>query len=168
MSTAKYSNAQIWFHLPLPISIVFFVVVFIYVLLNNPSKWPLLWIHVHVHCQICERGYEVMIAILSCIWCFPLNSILGSKHGFIYNLSPLKRSCGKGVHWFDFHLQTSPTKVQRVLAFNAPARQQIQHFQNTKTPVFLKNFTIKQDESDWIFNQQSNASVAPNSDITFN
>lgn len=131
MSTAKYSNAQIWFHLPLPISVVFFVVVvFIYVLLNNPSKWPLLWIHVHVHCQICERGYEVMIAILSCIWCFPLNSILGSKHGFIYNLSPLKRSCGKGVNWFDFHLQTSPTKVQRVLAFNAPARQQIQHFQN--------------------------------------
>lgn len=65
-------------------------------------------------------------------------------------------------------MQTSPTKVQRVLAFNAPAHQQIQHFQNTKTPVFLKNLIIKQDESDWIFNQQSNISVAPNSDITFN
>lgn len=65
-------------------------------------------------------------------------------------------------------MQTSPTKVQRVLAFNAPAHQQIQHFQNTKTPVFLKNLIIKQDESDWIFNQQSNVSVAPNSDITFN
>ncbi|XP_068712523.1 uncharacterized protein [Montipora foliosa] len=92
----------------------------------------------------------------------------GNKHGFIHNLSPLKRSRGKGVHWFDFHLQTSPTKVQRVLAFNAPAHQQMQHFQDTKTPVFLKNLIIKQDESDWIFNQQSSVSVAPNSDITFN
>ena len=27
---------------------------------------------------------------------------------------------------------------------------------------------MKQDESDWIFNQQSNVSVAPNSHITFN
>lgn len=63
-------------------------------------------------------------------------------------------------------MQTSPTKVQTILAFNAPAHQQIQHFQNTKTPVFLKNLIIKQ--SDWIFNQQSNVSVAPNSDITFN
>lgn len=108
-----------------------------------------------------------MIAILFCNWCFSFNSIIGSKHGFIHNLSPLKRSRGKGVHWFDFHLQTSPTKVQRVLAFNAPAHQQIQHFQNTKTPVFLKNLIIKEDENDWIFNQQSNVSVAPNSDITF-
>lgn len=54
-----------------------------------------------------------------------------------------------------------------MLAFNAPAHQQIQHFQNTKTPVFLKNLIIKEDENDWIFNQQSNVSVAPNSDITF-
>ena len=93
--------------------------------------------------------------------------IIGSKHGFIQNLRPLKRSRRKGVHWFDFHLQTSSTKVQRMLASNAPAYQQIQHFQNTNTPVFLKNFIIKQDKSDWIFNQQSNVSVAPNSDITF-
>ena len=54
-----------------------------------------------------------------------------------------------------------------MLAFNAPAHQQIQHFPNTKTPVFLKNLIIKEDENDWIFNQQSNVSVAPNSDITF-
>lgn len=108
-----------------------------------------------------------MITILFCHWCFTFNSIIGSKHGFIHNLHPLKRSRGKGVQWFDFRLQTSPTKAQRVIVSNAPALQQIQHFQTTKTPVFLKNLTIKQDESDWIFNQQSNMSVAPNSDITF-
>ena len=50
---------------------------------------------------------------LVCNWCFPFNSTIGSKHGFIYNLSPPKRSRGKGVHWFDFHLETSPTKLQR-------------------------------------------------------
>lgn len=43
----------------------------------------------------------------------------------------------------------------------------MQHFQETKTPVFLKNVIIKEDGSDWIFNQQSNVSVAPNSNITF-
>ena len=55
-----------------------------------------------------------------------------------------------------------------MLAFNAPAHQQIQHFQDTKNPVFLKNLNMEQDESDWIFNQHSNVSVAPNSDITSN
>ena len=33
--------------------------------------------------------------------------------------------------------------------------------------MVFKNLIIKQDESDWIFNQQSTMSVAPNSDITF-
>ena len=63
----------------------FFVFVFIYVLLNNRSKWSLLWVSVHIHCQICERGYEVMIAILFYNCCFPFKSIIGSTHGFIHN-----------------------------------------------------------------------------------
>ena len=83
---------------------------------------------------------------LVCDWYFPFNSIICSKHGFILNLSPQERSWRKGVHWFDFHLQTSPTQLQRVLAFNAPAHQQIQNFQDTKTPVLLKNLVIKQDK----------------------
>ena len=41
-----------------------------------------------------------------------------------------------------------------MLASYAPAHKQIQHFQNTKTPVFVKNLIVKQDESDWIFNQK--------------
>ena len=98
---------------------------------------------------------------------FLLLPILGNKHGFIQNISPLKRSRNKNVDWFDFQLQISPTKVKRVVGFNAPAYKQMQHFQETKTPVFLKNVIIKEDGSDWIFNQQSNVSVAPNSNITF-
>ena len=42
---------------------------------------------------------------------------LESLRGFVHNLSPvLKRS--KRPNWFEFHLQTSPSKVQRVVGFN--------------------------------------------------
>ena len=40
---------------------------------------------------------------------------LESLRGFIHNLSPVKRS--KKTDWFEFHLQTSPSKVQRVVGF---------------------------------------------------
>ena len=38
----------------------------------------------------------------------------------------------------------------------------------TQRPQCFLNLIIKQDENDYIFNQQSSVSVAPNGDITFN
>ena len=59
--------------------------------------------------------------------------------------------------WFDFHLQVSPTKVQRVVGFDKTKHHpKIKHFQETKSPLLLKNLLIPDDEdNDWLFNQQS-------------
>ena len=59
-----------------------------------------------------------------------------------------------------------PSKVQRVVGFKVKTHGQIKHLEESKTPVLLKNVVVKKD-GDWIFNQQSSVSVAPNSDICF-
>ena len=70
--------------------------------------------------------------------------------------------------WFDFHLQVSPTKVERVVGFDKTKHPKIKHFQEAKSPVLLKNLLIPDDEdNDWLFNQQSYVSQCANADVPF-
>ena len=94
--------------------------------------------------------------------------LLENKHGYVHNISPVKRSTKSKNEWFDFHLQVSPTKVQRVVGFDQTKHQRIKHFQETKSPVLLKNLLIPENEdNDWLFNQQSYVFPCANSDVKF-
>lgn len=90
---------------------------------------------------------------------------LESLCGFIHNLSPVKRS--KRTDWFDFHLQTSPSKVQRVVGFNIPSHSTFSGHNKSKTPVLLSNTKKNDSNKDIIFNQQSIVRSAPAFDIDF-
>ena len=79
---------------------------------------------------------------------------------------PVKTAARSRHDWFDFHLQVSQTKVQRVVGFDKTKHPKIKHFQETKSPVLLKNLLIPDDEdNDWLFNQQS--SQCANADVPF-
>ena len=52
--------------------------------------------------------------------------------------------------------------------FDKTEQPKIKHFQETKSPVLLKNLLIPDDESnDWLFNQQSYVSQCANADVPF-
>ncbi|CAH3168510.1 unnamed protein product [Porites lobata] len=91
-----------------------------------------------------------------------------NKYGYIQKISPVKTAARSRHDWFDFHLQVSPTKVQRVVGFDKTKHPKIKHFQETKSPVLLKNLLIPDDEdNDWLFNQQSYVSQCANADVPF-
>ena len=93
---------------------------------------------------------------------------LVNKYGYIQKISPVKTAATSRHDWFDFHLQVSPTKVQRVVGFDKTKHPKIKHFQETKSPVLLKNLLIPDDEdNDWLFNQQSYVSQCANADVPF-
>lgn len=92
---------------------------------------------------------------------------LEKKHGYIHNLSPIKTAKKTKHQCHDFQFQTAPHKVRRVVGFNTSIHPRIQLYQDSKTPVLLKDVIIKEDESDWLFNQQSTAYPCANSDISF-
>ena len=88
------------------------------------------------------------------------------NHGFVHNLSPIKRSKSKS-QWYDFTLQTSPTKVRRVVGFNIPSHSSLMEYQESKNPIVLKNTQESKEGTDIIFNQQSTVRYAPAFDIDF-
>ncbi|CAH3176128.1 unnamed protein product, partial [Porites lobata] len=92
-----------------------------------------------------------------------------NKYGYIQNISPVKTAARSRHDWFDFHLQVSPTKVQRVVGFDKTKHHpKIKDFQETKSPVLLKNLLIPDDEDNgWLFNQQSYVSQCANADVPF-
>ena len=58
--------------------------------------------------------------------------------------------------------------MQRVVGFDKTKHPKIKHFQETKSPVLLKNLLIPDDEdNDWLFNQQSYVSQCANADVPF-
>ena len=58
--------------------------------------------------------------------------------------------------------------MQRVVGFDKTKHSKIKHFQETKSPVLLKNLLIPDDEdNDWLFNQQSYVSQCANADVPF-
>ena len=90
---------------------------------------------------------------------------LDSLCGFIHNLSPVKQS--RKTDWFEFHLQTSPSKVQRVVGFNIPSHSTFSEHNKSKNPVLLSNTKKNESNKDVIFNQQSIVRSAPAFDIDF-
>ena len=99
---------------------------------------------------------------------FLLFLLLENKHGYVHNVSPLKRSTKSKNEWFDFNLQVSPAKVRRIVGFDQTKHQRIEHFQETKSPILLKNLVIPENEdNDWLFTQQSYVSPCANSDVQF-
>ena len=90
---------------------------------------------------------------------------LDNYRRFIQNLSPIKRSRNKN-QWFDFDLQTSPSKSRRVVEFNIASHSILQEHEASKTPVTLQH-TKENDNNQIIFNQQSMVRVAPTFDINF-
>ena len=66
-----------------------------------------------------------------------------NTRGFVHNLSPVKRSRNQN-QWFEFNLQTSPTKVKRVAGFNIASHCQLQEHEESKTAVVLKTHKRKQ------------------------
>ena len=90
---------------------------------------------------------------------------LDNRRRFIQNLSPIKRSRNKN-QWFDFDLQTSPSKSRRVVEFNIASHSILQEHEASKTPVTLQH-TKENDNNQIIFNQQSMVRVAPTFDINF-
>lgn len=89
-----------------------------------------------------------------------------NDHGFIHNLSPIKKSLKSKHQWYEFQLQTSPTKVKRLVGFNLYVHDSLKHFEETKSPVQLKNIIVK-DDNECIFNQQSAVHKAGLSDVSF-
>ena len=56
--------------------------------------------------------------------------------------------------------------MQRVVGFDKTKHPKIKHFQETKSPVLLKNLLIPDDEdNDWLFNKQSYVSQCANADV---
>ena len=93
--------------------------------------------------------------------------VLEKKHGYIHNVSPVKTSKRTHHQWYDFQLQTNANEVRRVVSFNTSYHSNLQHYEQSKTPVLLKNVIVNKDESDWLFNQQSTAYPCSNSDVVF-
>ena len=92
----------------------------------------------------------------------------GSQVGYIHNLTNIKRS--KNNHqWYEFEFQTSPSKVRRVVGFSVPHHAELQRFEESKSPIFLRNVIENKDpeEDDIVFNQQSVVQAAANCDVDF-
>lgn len=104
----------------------------------------------------------INISYLTSIFIF---SFLESHRGYIHNLSPIKRSRNQN-QWFDFDLQTSPSKLRRVVGFNTANHSTLQEHEESKTAVTLKN-TKENNNNQIIFNQQSIVRVTPTFDIDF-
>ena len=85
-----------------------------------------------------------------------------------YISQPLINTAKKTKHqWYNFQLQTAPSKVRSISRFNTSIHPHIKLYQDSKTPLLLKDVIVKEDESDCLFNQQSTAYSRTNSDISF-
>lgn len=102
---------------------------------------------------------------ISCLTSVFISSFLDNHRGYIQNLSPIKRSRNQN-QWYDFDLQTSPSKLRRVVGFNIANHSMLQEHEASKTAVTLKN-TKQNSNNDIIFNQQSTVRVTPTFDIDF-
>ena len=94
-----------------------------------------------------------------------ISPFLDNHRGYIQNLSPIKRSRNQN-QWFDFDLQTSPSKLRRVVGFNIASHSTLQEHEASKTAVTLQNMK-ENDNNQIIFNQQSMVRVAPTFDFVF-
>ena len=82
-----------------------------------------------------------------------------------HNLSPVK--CSKKTDWFEFHLQTSPSKVQQVVGLNISSHSTFSEHNKSKIPLLLSNTKKNDSDKDIIFKQQSVVRSATAFDINF-
>ena len=91
-------------------------------------------------------------------------SIADSDVGYVHSLSPIKKA-RSGKLYYNFDLQTSPTKFTRVVGFDKNSHAQALHYQVTKSPAKIVNINEKEDT---IFvNQTSSIVQASSSDVNF-
>ena len=89
-------------------------------------------------------------------------SIADSNVGYVHLLSLIKK-VRSGKLYYDFVLQTSPTKFTRAAGFDKNLHAQALHFQVTKSPAKIVNINEKEDT---IFvNQASSIVQASSSDF---
>lgn len=79
-------------------------------------------------------------------------------------MSPIKTS-KKKHEYYNFKLQTSPSKFKECVAFNTRLHQEIQHYETTGTPAKLLNVNEKPDTL--FVNEISTIVKVPSSDVTF-
>ena len=91
-------------------------------------------------------------------------SIADSNVGYVHSLSLIKKA-RSGKLYYNFDLQTSPTKFTRVVGFDKNSHAQALHYQVTKSPAKIVNINEKEDT---IFvNQTSSIVQASSSDVNF-
>ena len=114
-------------------------------------------LHLEVHCKVQYVLYYQLIFIFS---------FFSDIHrGFVHDVSLVKRS-GSDNQWCEFNLQTSLSKIRRVVGFNIRCHPTLQEHEKSKTPVLLKN-TQANSENHILFNQQSSVRIAPTFNIDF-
>ena len=91
-------------------------------------------------------------------------SISDSNVGYVHSLLPIKKA-RSGKLYYNFDLQTSPTKFTRVVGFDKNSHAQALHFQVTKSPAKIVN--IDEKEGTIFVNQTSSIVEASSSDVNF-
>lgn len=104
---------------------------------------------------------HVIVTYVSDRYIFP---IADTDAGFIHSLSPLKRA-RNGRDYYNFTLQTSPTKFTKVIGFDKKSHTQAQHFHTAGSPAKLLNINDKQ--GDIFVNQTSSIVQASSSNVHF-
>eukprot|EP00794_Sanderia_malayensis_P001445 gene1445-1590_t len=136
---------------------------------NQPASPAIVPIHQSLDCSLRrhQRPHGSK-ALLVCPLTFgkKMENENGRASGYIHSLSPVKRS-RKNNYYYDFALQVSPTKVRRVVGFNADAHATSQQAQTSKHAVELKNVKESDTNDALIFNQLSTVQLQPTSGISF-
>lgn len=84
--------------------------------------------------------------------------------GFVHSLSPIKKA-KSGKLYYNFNLQTSPTKFTKVVGFDKNSHTQALHFQTTKSPAKIIN--INENEDTIFVNHTSSIIQGSSSDVNF-
>lgn len=89
--------------------------------------------------------------------------------GWLHSQPHQYKTVEENHQWCAFEFQTSPSKVRRVVGFSVPHHAELQRFEVSKSPIFLRNVIENKDpeEDDIVFNQQSVVQVAANCDMDF-
>ena len=106
-----------------------------------------------------ERSFKLHILLTARYYFYSYFFPLVSKkktNGYISQ--PLINTAKKTKHqWYNFQLQTAPSKVRSIARFNTSIHPHTKLCQDSNMPLRLKDIIVKEDESDWLFNQQSTA-----------
>ena len=72
---------------------------------------------------------------------------MDSLSGYVHNVSPTKAS-KKSNSYFNFHIQTGENEYRRAVCFEPKMHRNVQSFEESKTPIKLKNQRQKTNGND--------------------